>query len=157
MEIEIKTKVKLTEDKDKVIKALKNIFSDLEYNIEQLPNKYLSILGKSKNIDRFKELIRSEAILDTARDVLEKGAKLNYTKFKINKQAAYMGLINFDSDIHGGIFVKIICDNEKDLQNKIIDIAPRTKNGRIIIKNGKEVDYKIEEEINEEINNISNE
>jgi predicted RNA binding protein with dsRBD fold (UPF0201 family) len=130
--IQLKSKIKPTEDREKVIKAIKNIFTDAEITIPETDKIYITVEGEAKNIERFKELIRSQAILDTARSVLEKGSKGNYTKFKINKQAAYSEVVNFDKDIHGGIYVKIICSDEDKLINAIKDIAPRTKYGKII-------------------------
>ncbi|AEH06818.1 RNA-binding domain-containing protein [Methanothermococcus okinawensis] len=127
MIIKLKSKIKPTEDENKVIKAVKNIFKDAKIVVE---DNYL--VGESKDISRFKELLRSQAILDTARMVLERGINGNLTKFYLNKQAAFAGLVNFDRDIHGGIFVKLIAEEDEDLMKIIKDIAPKTKNGKII-------------------------
>ncbi|EHP84149.1 RNA-binding domain-containing protein [Methanotorris formicicus] len=129
MIVKIKAKVKPTEDKEKVKRAILKIFPkvELEFNEE-----YSYWEGETKNIDRFKELLRSQAILDAARMVLENGVVGNYTRFFINKQAGYAGNVNFDRDIHGGIEVKIIGEDEDNLMKVIKDIAPRTKNGVII-------------------------
>jgi len=128
MIIKIKSKIKPTEDEKKVIKAVKNIFRDADITIFENDN----LNGESKDIDRFKELLRSQAILDTGRMVLERGIVGNSTKFIINKQAAFSGLLNFDRDIHGGIFVKIICEENEDILSIIKEIAPKTKDGKII-------------------------
>ncbi|MBW9221925.1 hypothetical protein KKP97_02590 [Methanothermococcus sp. SCGC AD-155-C09] len=128
MIIKIKSKIKPTEDEKKVIKAIKNIFRDADISIFE--NN--TLIGESKDIDRFKELLRSQAILDTGRMVLERGILGNSTKFIINKQAAYSGLLNFDRDIHGGIFVKIICEENENILSLIKEIAPKTKDGKII-------------------------
>ena len=127
MIIKLKSKIKPTEDEKKVIKAVKNIFKDARVVVEDN-----QLIGEAEDIDRFKELLRSQAILDTARMVLEKGIVGNSTKFNINKQAAFAGLVNFDKDIHGGIFVKLIAEEDEDLMKLIKDIAPRTKDGKII-------------------------
>lgn len=136
MIIKLKSRIKPTEDEEKVIKAVKNIFKDAKVVVEDN-----NLIGESEDISRFKELLRSQAILDTARMVLEKGIVGNSTKFNLNKQAAFAGLVNFDKDIHGGIFVKLISEEDEDLMKLIKDIAPRTKNGKIIDE---------DEEINEE-------
>ena len=128
MIIKIKSKIKPTEDEKKVIRAVKNIFRDANINIFE--NNTLN--GESKDIGRFKELLRSQAILDTGRMVLERGILGNSTKFIISKQAAFSGLLNFDRDIHGGIFVKIICEENEDILSIIKEIAPKTKDGKII-------------------------
>ncbi|WP_292460797.1 RNA-binding domain-containing protein [Methanothermococcus sp.] len=137
MIIKLKSRIKPTEDEEKVIMAVKNIFKDAKVVIEDN-----QLIGEAEDISRFKELLRSQAILDTARMVLEKGIVGNSTKFKINKQAAFAGLVNFDKDIHGGIFVKLIAEEDKDLMKLIKDIAPKTKNGKIIDE---------DEEINDEM------
>ena len=140
MIIKLKSKIKPTEDENKVIKAVKNIFKDAKVVVEDN-----QLIGEAEDISRFKELLRSQAILDTARMVLEKGIVGNSTKFNINKQAAFAGLVNFDKDIHGGIFVKLIAEEDEDLMKLIKDIAPKTKNGKII-----------DEDEEEEINDVKN-
>jgi len=137
MIIKLKSKIKPTEDEKKVIKAVKNIFKDARVVVEDN-----QLIGEAEDIGRFKELLRSQAILDTARMVLEKGIVGNSTKFNINKQAAFAGLVNFDKDIHGGIFVKLIAEEDEDLMKLIKDIAPRTKNGRIIDEDEEEINAK---------------
>ena len=137
MIIKLKSKIKPTEDEKKVIKAVKNIFKDAKVVVEDN-----QLIGEAEDIGRFKELLRSQAILDTARMVLEKGIVGNSTKFTINKQAAFAGLVNFDKDIHGGIFVKLIAEEDEDLMKLIKDIAPRTKNGRIIDEDEEEINAK---------------
>ena len=137
MIIKLKSKIKPTEDEKKVIKAVKNIFKDAKVVVEDN-----QLIGEAEDIDRFKELLRSQAILDTARMVLEKGIVGNSTKFNINKQAAFAGLVNFDKDIHGGIFVKLIAEEDEDLMKLIKDIASRTKNGRIIDEDEEEINAK---------------
>ncbi|WP_421078506.1 RNA-binding domain-containing protein [Methanothermococcus sp. Ax23] len=140
MIIKLKSRIKPTEDEEKVIKAVKNIFKDAKVVVEDN-----QLIGEAEDISRFKELLRSQAILDTARMVLEKGIVGNSTKFNINKQAAFAGLVNFDKDIHGGIFVKLIAEEDEDLMKLIKDIAPKTKNGKII-----------DEDEEEEINDVKN-
>ncbi len=139
MIIKLKSRIKPTEDEEKVINAVKNIFKDAKVVVEDN-----QLIGEAKDISRFKELLRSQAILDTARMVLEKGIVGNSTKFNLNKQAAFAGLVNFDKDIHGGIFVKLIVEEDEDLMKLIKDIAPRTKNGKVI------------DEDEEEINDVKN-
>ena len=142
MIVKINAKVKPTEDKEKVKRAILKIFpkAELEFNEE-----YSYWEGETKNVDRFKELLRSQAILDAARMVMENGINGNYTRFFINKQAGFAGNVNFDRDVHGGVEVKIIAEDEDNLIKIIKDIAPRTKNGVIINED--------EEMENEEANN----
>ncbi len=136
MIIKLKSKIKPTEDEEKVIKAVKNIFKDAKVVVEDN-----NLIGEAEDISRFKELLRSQAILDTARMVLEKGIVGNSTKFNLNKQASFAGLVNFDKDIHGGIFVKLIAEEDEELMKLIKDIAPRTKNGKIINEDEEDTIY----------------
>jgi len=128
MIIKIKTRIKPTEDREKVIRAVRNIFRDAEILIDE--NNILT--AEAKSLKKLKELIRRQAILDAARMVLEKGISGNSTRFVLNKQAAYCGVVNFDRDVHGGIDVKIIAEEGEDIRAIVKDIAPRTKDGKIV-------------------------
>jgi predicted RNA binding protein with dsRBD fold (UPF0201 family) len=154
MEVIIKAKVKPTEDKYKVKKAILNIFPRAKLNFIKEDNEFGKWEGKTKSVEKLKELLRSQAILDAARMVLEKGMTENATKFYLNKQAAYVGAVNFDIDTHGGIFVKILADKNEDIMKIIKDIAPRTKGGVIINEDELEEE---EKEENEEVKEKENE
>ena len=157
MEVIIKAKVKPTEDKYKVKKAILNIFPGAKLSFIKEDNEFGKWEGKTKNIEKLKELLRSQAILDAARMVLEKGLSHSSTKFYLNKQAAYVGAVNFDIDTHGGIFVKIIADENEDIMKIIKDIAPRTKGGVIINEDELEEEEKKEEneEVKDEESNLN--
>ena len=149
MEVIIKAKVKPTEDKYKVKKAILNIFPKAKLTFIEKDNEFGEWEGKTKSVEKLKELLRSQSILDAARMVLEKGMTENATKFYLNKQAAYVGAVNFDIDTHGGIFVKILADENEDIMKIIKDIATRTKGGVII--NEDELEEEEEKEDSEEI------
>ncbi|WP_201763961.1 RNA-binding domain-containing protein [Methanocaldococcus villosus] len=138
MKVIIKSKVKPTEDKYKVKKAILNIFpkANLRYSEKDFYGKWE---GETKDVERFKELIRSQAILDTARMILEEKMDENSTRFYLNKQAAFVKAVNFDIDVHGGIYVKIIAEKGEDILKIIKDIAPRTKGGVIIEEEEEEI------------------
>ncbi len=153
MEVIIKAKVKPTEDKYKVKKAILNIFPKAKLNFVKGEDEFGKWEGVTKNVDKLKEILRRQAILDTARMVLEKGIIESSTKFYLNKQAAYVGAVNFDIDTHGGIFVKIVADKNEDIMKIIKDIAPRTKGGVII----NEDELESEENVNNENNNTETE
>ncbi|MBP2143555.1 putative RNA binding protein with dsRBD fold (UPF0201 family) [Methanococcus voltae] len=150
MIINLRAFLKPTESYDKVAKAITNIFPDAELTLED--QKY--VLGTAKNINVFKKLLRTEEILDTGRMVLERGASDKLSKFYINKQAAFSNTLNFDKDVHGGIRISIVIDeqDEEEFKNSknykyyedyegdvspallhlIKGIAPKTKHGYII-------------------------
>ena len=158
MEVIIKAKVKPTEDKYKVKKAILNIFPRTKLNFIKEDNEFGKWEGKTRNVEKLKELLRSQAILDAARTVLEKGMTENAVKFYLNKQAAFVGAVNFDIDTHGGIFVKIIADKNEDIMKIVRDIAPRTKGGVIIneeeLEEEKQETEEEQKEENKEDNNI---
>ena len=128
MIVKIRTRIKPTEDREKVVRAVRNIFKDAEIYIDEDG----ILTAETKSLKKLKELIRSQAILDAVRMVLEKGISGNSTRFVLNKQAAYCGVVNFDRDVHGGIEVKVIAEEGEDIRTIVKDIAPRTKNGKIV-------------------------
>ncbi len=132
MKVFVRAKVKPTEDKNKVKKAILNILPKIKLEYFKEDDYYGYFEGLGNNVEKFKELIRKQAILDTARLILEEGKDENSTKFYLNKQAAFVRNVNFDIDTHGGIFVKISADENEDIDEIIKDIAPRTKHGKIV-------------------------
>ncbi|WP_456327285.1 AAA family ATPase [Archaeoglobus sp.] len=93
VEIDIETKVNPTEDVDKVVQAVKNIFPDAEITIEGDTLK-----AKAWDLRKFRDLLRRQRILDTARTELLKGKVDNETTVFLNKQTAYIGKVNFTDE-----------------------------------------------------------
>ena len=123
MKCEMTAKVPLnpTEDLDKVIKALSNIF---DYDELEIGDDYVSISGKRESLIKLKELLEQRRIRNTARKILSVGAHDRVIFFRLNKQAALAGVVNFaEAGISplGEIKVKI----ETDDVNVVIDwVAP---------------------------------
>jgi hypothetical protein len=88
--IKVVSELKPTENPKKVKKALLNLFPDLE-----ISRKKGIIGGKGSNLEKFKEKLKEQKIRTTARTLLMKGREGNSTKFYLNKQAAWVGKINF--------------------------------------------------------------
>ena len=119
--LKVKTRVHPTENEEKVKQAVKNIL-DIELKRE---NDYL--IGKStkiRSLDILKEKLKSQAIRDSTRGIFLKNVTGKKLKFRLNKQAAFVGVVNFlESSKRGEIEVEI----ESDDITKIIDlIAPST-------------------------------
>lgn len=119
--LKAKTRVYPTENEEKLKKAVKNIF-DIELKRE---DDYL--IGKSRKIeslDILKEKLKSQAIRNSARSIFLKNVTGKKLKFRLNKQAAFVGVVNFlESSKLGEIEVEI----ESDDITEIIDhIAPST-------------------------------
>ncbi len=93
VEIDIETKVNPTEDVDKVVQAVKNLFPDAEITIEGDTLK-----AKAWDLRKFRDLLRRQRILDTARTELLKGKVDNETTVFLNKQTAYIGKVNFTDE-----------------------------------------------------------
>ncbi|HEC95774.1 MAG TPA: hypothetical protein ENI50_01985 [Euryarchaeota archaeon] len=117
----VKTRVYPTESEEKVKRALKNIF-DIEFKME---NDY--IIGESEkieNLDILKEKLKNQAIRDSARSIFLKNLVEKKLKFNLNKQAAFVGVVNFLEESKLGV---IEVEIESDNVMKIVDlIAPST-------------------------------
>ncbi|MHC1604415.1 MAG: RNA-binding domain-containing protein [Candidatus Methanofastidiosia archaeon] len=115
MRIEIKTTIYPTEDEEKIMSALKNIFPKIGFN-----RKENTVMGFSNNLEDLavlKELIAKQGIRDTARHVLKENKTKNTITFSLNKQVATVGKVNFSNDCPmGPIRVRVsgdvgaICD-----------------------------------------------
>ncbi len=117
-----------TEPEEKVRHAVGNIFPDAKLHMIQQKG-YVDRLEGTSGLDHLHELLRRQKILDTARSAMYKGLKDDEISFELNKQAAYMGELNFlDHDVAlGGIYVTIKF-REPML---IIDwLAPETREGK---------------------------
>jgi len=87
-----------TEEKTKLLRALENVFPNLEFKEK---NNLLEATGNDLNdLIALKELFKVQTIRDTARAFLEHKVEGDKLSFELNKQAAFMGKINFvDFDI----------------------------------------------------------
>ena len=123
-EVYAKAKINPTEDLDKVIKTLSNLFN---YEDIEIGDDYVCIFGDKDSITNFKKELRERKIRGAARKVMIKGIHGNKIIFKLSKQAALVGIPNFiDTDILslGEIEVKIKINDPM----KFIDwIAPEIK------------------------------
>lgn len=122
-----------TEDKEKVVKALTNLF-DLEKIevVEDYP--YSRVVGESRKIESLMKLhylFRQERILDTVRSALLNSKAGNTIEFKLHKQSAYVGratIVTLDSESPlGPIVVKIVSDK---IDEVIEWLTPKTVDGR---------------------------
>jgi len=112
-----------SEDPEKVLRAVKNIFPDLEPAAEDN-----AVGGDTASLEHFAAQIRRQRILDTARSVMMKGRRGERTIFNLNKQAAFAGKISFTEErtILGTINVTIAAD---DITGFIEALAPQTVDG----------------------------
>ena len=131
--------VKPTEDENKVISALKNIFIPEKIEIDILEYKKIirALSNSIESLESFYFLIRHQRILDATRRYLFKGISGNTIVFSVNKQAAFMKKISFcdfserESPL-GPITFTILFKNNRDLRTFIEWLAPKTINGKPI-------------------------
>lgn len=114
-EINVSAYVNPTENPEKVLLAISNIFGDCDYITEEKEGGHL-ITGKSSGIHSlglFRDIIARMRIRDAARSFFERIAQDDTLSFGIYKQAAYAGAVSFhqagDSPL-GPIQVQIIGD-----------------------------------------------
>lgn len=135
MELIVTVEVYPTESEAKVRRAVENLFPALEVMREER-GEVMLLKGRSSaknSLERFYTLLRSQAILDAARRVLTAGQGERSSAFELNKQAAFMGLVNFSEAAFeklarkpklGWIEVEI---KDEDIEGLIDWLAPSTR------------------------------
>ena len=125
----VEAEINLTEDEEKVRKAVANIFDDISMEIN--PSSRGSVLSAEAKgqaaLVKFRNVLRSDRIRDAARKVFFRGIRGNAVSFCLNKQVAFAGHVSFSEEVAesplGPIRVKIEGENPRQL----IDwLAPRT-------------------------------
>lgn len=120
-----------TELQEKVKTAITNIFP-IELHTEEYGIPLLCGEGELESLRSLHRRLREERILDTARHILLTGVEGNTTQFRLNKQVAFAGKVNFPAGEKslGSIYVEISA-GDKEYLLKIIDwLAPRTIEGK---------------------------
>ena len=129
VDVHVEVKVNPTEDLEKVKKAVKNIFGNMEFEVT--PEKRGSLLvARAMGINgltKLRDLLQRERIRDAARGVFFEGLSKKSVVFYLNKQVAYVGHISFSAPVGesplGPIKVQIRCDSPQEF---IKWLAPRT-------------------------------
>ena len=119
-----------TEIEENVRTAVTNVFP-VELTIRNFGTPQLYGEGDLESLRRTHTLLRELRILDTARRILMNGIDGNSTQFRLNKQVAYVGKVNFPAgeEILGSIHVEMTADNAEDLMIIIDWLAPETVEG----------------------------
>ncbi len=110
-EMKAKTPINPTEDVDKVIKSLSNMF---DYEQIEIGDSYISVTGGKESLLKLKDALEKRKIRNTAHKILINEAHDQVVLFKLNKQAAFSGVVNFAEDNLsplGEIKVKIETNN----------------------------------------------
>lgn len=123
IEVSVYVLIRPTERVEKVASAVEKIFPGL---IMDIRGDRIEAYGGPSTLLTLHRLLREQEILDTARSVMLQGREGDTIQFRLNKQAAFMGKVNFppEEEPLGSIHVQITGDD------KVIDwLSPRTENG----------------------------
>jgi len=115
----VETEINLTEDEEKVKKAVVNIFDNVSMEIK--PSYKGSVLGAETKgqvaLVKFRNVLRSDRIRDAARKVFFGGIRGNTIGFCLNKQVAFAGHVSFSEEVAesplGPIRVTVKCDDPR--------------------------------------------
>ncbi len=120
-----------TEIEDKVRKAITNLFP-VELQIRDFGTPQLYGEGNLESLRPLHRRLREERILDTARHILLTGIEGASTQFRLNKQVAFAGKLNFPGGVEsiGSIYVEISAGDEDSLLRIIDWLAPGTIDGK---------------------------
>jgi len=139
VEVEIRTVINPTEDPGKVKEAVKNLFPDAIFNDSndvKTPNNsdihgHKDLLASARNLKTFRQILRRQKILDTARKEFLKNLRGNQISVYLNKQIATVSKVNFTEydSILSPLLVTFHLYNIAP--EEFIDyLAPRTKDGK---------------------------
>jgi hypothetical protein len=119
-EVRIRARCHPTEDRERIVNAIKGLFPDAEVTGEDV------ISARAESVEAFAEMLRRQRIRDAARAVLRRGLSGKTTSFMLNKQVAAVGKVSFAEEDHplGDIEVTIESD---DILSLIDHIAPDTR------------------------------
>ncbi|MGA9100258.1 MAG: RNA-binding domain-containing protein [Methanotrichaceae archaeon] len=123
IEVSIYSLVRTTERVELVASAIERIFPGLTMDIRK---DRIEAYNGLESLKTFHRLLREQEILDTSRSVMLDGLLGDVVQFRLNKQAALMGKVNFppEEEPLGSIHVQITGGEH------IIDwLAPKTENG----------------------------
>ena len=117
-----------TERVDRVVSAIENIFPGLVMDIR---SDRIEAYDGPESLQVMHELLRRQKILDAARSEMLRGLVDDTTSFRLNKQAALMGIVSFPAEEEplGSLHIRITGGE------RVIDwLAPRTENGVPILE-----------------------
>lgn len=129
--VKISALVYPTELLEKVKTAITNLFP-IELRTEEYGILRLCGEGDIESLRLLRRRLREERILDTARHILLTGVEGNTTQFRLNKQVAFAGKVNFPAgeESLGSIYVEISAGDKEDLLKTIDWLAPQTIEGK---------------------------
>lgn len=125
-EAEITAPVYDTEVPDRVADAIRGLFPDADPQL-----RHGEMHATVDDLTHLSELLHRQAILDTARDVFFRNRRGDSFSFRLKKQAAFVGVVNFvvdDPGELGTITVRVRVD-EPSVEAVVDRLAPPTEDG----------------------------
>jgi predicted RNA binding protein with dsRBD fold (UPF0201 family) len=129
VDVEITAPVYDTEVTDRVVDAVVNLFPGAEPE-----RRHGELTATVHDLERLSELLYRQEILDTARGVFFDNRRGNAFSFRVKKQAAFEGVVNFvvdDPGEIGAIAVRVRVE-EPSVEEFIDHVAPPTEEGEPI-------------------------
>lgn len=129
VDVEITAPVYDTEVTDRVADAITNLFPGAEPT-----HQHGELTATVHDLEQFSELLHRQAILDTARGVFFDNRQGDSFSFRLKKQAAFEGVVNFAVDEPGelGAISARVRVDDPDVEDVIDHIAPPTEDGEPI-------------------------
>jgi predicted RNA binding protein with dsRBD fold (UPF0201 family) len=123
VEVTIRTRCYPTEDRQKVARAITNIFPDADIQGDD------PLIAHSTSLETFRDLLKRQRIRDAARAVLRRGLRSGSTTFALNKQVATVGKISFSEESHalGDIEVTLSTEDIQALIDSLVLETSREK------------------------------
>ncbi len=130
MRILVRARIYPTESEEKVKAAIENLFPNLRFEVvEQGEERYLLARGEGTAcLERLHQRLREQRILDAARTVMLSSLQESRVSFKLNKQAAFAGYVNFSEESPLGA-IEVVMEGD-DVGEVVEWLAPRTVDGR---------------------------
>ena len=133
-EIVAEVEVRPTEDEDKVLRALLNVFEPEKIEKVSLGEKVVirATASSLASLQRLHRLLRAQEILEAARSYMLKSVKGDTVTILLHKQAAYEGkisLLSWDSESPLGP-IKITITFRPNVRDVIDWLSPPTSQGK---------------------------
>jgi predicted RNA binding protein with dsRBD fold (UPF0201 family) len=127
IDVEITAPVYDTEVTDRVADAIVNVFPGAEPTL-----RHGELRATVHDLAQFSELLHRQEILDTARAVFFENRRGDSFSFRLKKQPAFQGVLNFAVDDPGelGTISVRVRVSEPDVEAFIDHVAPPTEDGQ---------------------------
>ncbi len=128
IDITVRTKAHRTEPREKVKEAVLNLFPDAEFEDETLGNdedrdEDIELVARAgeESIEHLRELVDRQEINETAREQFLDAVLGDTLAFRLSKQPATVGRVNFDVGGHelGALHVRVETDDPEAFVDRV--------------------------------------